>query len=377
MELTVLNPNFEKIYILDSYESLIWVDKFSEPGTFEIYTPVTNDILTYLVKDNYLVNPDSEHVMIIEDFSLESDVEKGDHIKIIGRSLESILDRRIVWDNTTFTSGYNMQTAIRKIVQKAFIETGSSGEGPKRKVDNFKLAEASTDPSIADLTLEEGVQFYGTTILDTVQTMCQSENIGFKILLSDNNEFIFSLYNGVNRSYNQDALPYVVFRPSFDNVINSNYKEENSKVKNVALIVGTAQSSGGNPPVQTVGTITGLDRRELYINASDISWETSVDGSETITTINATQYNKLLKDRGEKDLKDTEKNKKSFDGKCETTQLYRYGRDFFMGDIVQMANEYGMEASSRITEFTWSYSTSEIETYPTFTAVDEEEEGNS
>ena len=109
MEFTVLNQNFEKIYILETYESLIWVDKFNEPGTFELYGPVSNDLLEYFKPNNYLTNDESEHVMIVEDISIESDVEDGNKIKIIGRSLESILDRRIIWNETTFKKNHNLQ----------------------------------------------------------------------------------------------------------------------------------------------------------------------------------------------------------------------------------------------------------------------------
>ena len=101
MEFRVLDRNFQLVYVLDAYESMIWVDRLYEPGSFELYTPVTREIIDYCRPDNYVVNPESEHTMIIEDISIESDAESGDHIKVVGRSLESILDRRIVWKQTT------------------------------------------------------------------------------------------------------------------------------------------------------------------------------------------------------------------------------------------------------------------------------------
>ena len=33
----------------------------------------------------------------------------------------------------------------------------------------------------------------------------------------------------------------------------------------------------------------------------------------------------------------------SFEGETETTIMFQYGKDFFNGDIVQIANEYGHE----------------------------------
>ena len=85
MEFQVLDRNFQLVYILDAFESMIWVDKLYEPGTFELYTPFDSDIITYCRPDNYITNPNSEHVMIIEDITIESDSENGNHIKVIGR----------------------------------------------------------------------------------------------------------------------------------------------------------------------------------------------------------------------------------------------------------------------------------------------------
>lgn len=384
MELTVLNPSFEKIYILDSYESLVWVDKFAEVGTFEIYTPVTDDILKYLVKDNYLVNPDSEHVMIIEDFSLDSDLETGNHIKIIGRSLESILDRRIIWDTIDFKEKHNFHKAIKKLITRCLISPdGQRADKARRKVDNF-IFQDSQDTTITSLKLKDGVQYHGENLLEIIEELCNDKKIGFKITLSENNEFIFTLYNGVDRSYKQEVNPYVVFKPSFDNLISSNYREENSKVKNLACVLG-AENNEGDKPEEVVGdtSVTGLNRREIFVDASDIEWDAeeeddSGDEEGQKTSIEPEDYIKLMQQRGKKEIKETTKGVKAFDGQCETIRLYRYGTDFFMGDVVQLMNEYGMEASSRITEFTWSHSTSGLETYPTFTPVeDEEEEENS
>ena len=47
------------------------------------------------------------------------------------------------------------------------------------------------------------------------------------------------------------------------------------------------------------------------------------------------------------------------------------------GDVVQVANEYGMEDAARVTEFIWSQSSSELKNYPTFKALDYEESEGS
>ena len=67
-------------------------------------------VLDMIKEDYYLVNNESEHVMIIEDMTITTDVEEGKRLKITGSSLEKILDRRIVWEKTVFKKTYKGDT---------------------------------------------------------------------------------------------------------------------------------------------------------------------------------------------------------------------------------------------------------------------------
>lgn len=347
INLVVLNQKFQEIKVIDSYESLLWCDRFWRPGDFEIYTPVQTSALTYPVANNYLQIKDSEHTMIIEDTTIESNIETGNHIKIVGRSLESILDRRIVWSQTDISG--NLQNGIHRLLNENII----SPTDPARQISNF-IFEASDDPAITSLEME--AQYTGDNLLDIISTLCENNKIGFKITLNDSNQFVFKLYAGEDRSYNQDPNPHVVFSPAFDNIINSNYAEIQSDAKTITLVAG--EGEGSNRITRTIGTGEGLARKELYTDARDIQ-------SDGLTT---EQYYVKLDQRGREKL-DENKIKKTFDGKCETTKNYQYKRDFFMGDIVQVENEYGMASPARVTEFIWSSSQSGVESYPTFEAI--------
>ena len=81
MDIHVLNENFETIAVIDQYESLLWTDRYSSPGDFEIYTPVNEMMLTYPVVNNYLRFGETEHLMIVEDITIESNIEEGNHNK--------------------------------------------------------------------------------------------------------------------------------------------------------------------------------------------------------------------------------------------------------------------------------------------------------
>lgn len=351
----ILDTEFKTVKVIDIYESFIWTDRFSSFGDFEIYTTISEESVKYFKEDYYIWSPDSEHVMLIEDVQISSDVENGNRLLISGRSLESILERRIVWKQTILDG--NLQTEIQRLLNENLI----SPTDTSRKINNF-IFKPSVDSTITSLTVKS--QTTGESLYDVIKKLCESNNIGFKITLSEDNMFIFELYAGVDRSYEQVTNPYVIFSPKFDNLINSNYVESKKTYKTVALVAG--EGEGSNRKTETVaissGAGLGLDRRELYTDASGVS--STVDGQ----TISDAEYKKQLTQRGIEHLSENAIIK-SFEGQAETTTMFKYGEDFYMGDIVQLGNEYGIESRSRITEIVFSQSISETTAYPTFTTI--------
>lgn len=362
------NTNFQIEGIIDGYESIIWTDRYSAYGDFEIYTNISLEHIDLLQKERLLWIEDSEHQMIIEEIETKSDVELGNYLTVTGRSLESILCRRIVW-NRTILNG-NLQDCIQQILNENIINPSLS----VRKIPNFIFKKSSN--SYITKQKFEG-EFYGEELYDVIKTICDTVKIGFKIYLNEDNKFVFTLYYGEDRSYDQDPNPYVVFSPSFDNIINSKYINSSKEYKNVNLVFGvkteTDTESETSSTKQTEVTVisgnnnlTGLARRELYTDARDIS---NLD-QETKEEIPSSEYEKLLIERGKEQLTNY-KVGRYYDGEVDTTREYIYGRDFFMGDVVQLENLYNMESRVRIIEYIYSINKTGKTEYPTFEFLDE------
>lgn len=361
MNLLVLDTNLETIAVADTYESFIWTDRYYEYGDFEIYTPMTNDILSYIKQDYYLQSRDSEHVMIIEKLLVSSDTEDGNHITVTGRSLESILDRRIIWGQKILRG--NFQNGIQSLLNDAVIAPSDNA----RRISNF-IFEASTDPAITSLTID--AQYTGDNLYDVISKLCEERGIGFKITLNDNKQFVFKLYAGTDRSYDQTAVPYVIFSPKFDNIINSNYIESKASLKTVTLIGGEGEGSARR--YTTVGGGNGLNRREIFTDARDISSDVT-DSEGNMATLPDAEYIAQLQQRGNEKLAENVA-VTSFEGQVETTTIFRFGEDFFNGDIVQIANEYGHETKARILEVVFSEDKEGFSVFPTFSTLTEEGE---
>ena len=357
MAALIMDKDFKALVVIDDYESFIWTDRYDQYGDFELYGPASAAFFEHTKDGYYIWSDKSEHVMIIEKNEIKSDVESGTHVTVTGRSLESLLDRRIIWKQTTLTG--NLQNGIKKLLNANVI----SPSDKNRQIPNFVFKE-STDKAVTDLTVD--AQYTGDNLYEVISSLCVTNDIGFRIRLTDDFKFEFSLYAGVDRSFEQNTLPYVIFSPSFENLANSSYYESSAELKNVALVGGEGEGSDRvfNTVYNKVSNKhnkvpSGIDRREMFVDARDLS--STVDD----TTISEDEYKSQLKQRGRDYL---EKNGYStgFEGDIENTDMVSYGKDFFVGDVVQIQNEYGIKATARLLEVVMSNDTSGLTIVPTF-----------
>jgi hypothetical protein len=351
MDLYVLNTSLQVTHIVDIYESLIWTDKYNETGDFEIYTKSTQQALNIFIKDYYLMLKGQTRLMVIEQIKSLFDPDKGSSLIISGRSVESILDRRIVWELTSITG--NLQNGIKKLLdENAIVPTISD-----RTIPNLVFV-ASTDATITALTVD--TQCTMTDLYDTIQKLCVAEDIGFRIDLI-NDQLEFRLYAGSDRSYNQITNPYVIFSKNYDNLISSEYVEAVTKYKTVTKVAG--EGDGLARVMKVVGTGSGISRRELYTDARDLSQTTS--GGK----MSDADYQKLLEQRGLEKLAEVNI-EKTFDSKIEPHVMFTYGVHYFLGDIVQVVADDGLEGRSRMVALTYSKRVDGEDTYPTFKVID-------
>ena len=351
MDVLVMDTSSNVLAIVDTYESLIWTDRYYGYGDFELYTPMSSDLTNVFATDRYLWSKESEHVMIIESLNIKSDIENGNHLIVTGRSIESLLDRRIIWSPTVLTG--DLQSGIEKLL----TENAISPADQNRKIPNL-FFEPSTDSRILAKTVN--AQFFGESLYDAISGLCLANDLGFKIELTSNGFLSFSLYCGQDRSYAQSVNPYVVFSPKFENLISSDYVESKTNLKNVALVMG--EGEGASKKTAVAGAAQGLTRRELFVDAGGI---TSTVGDVTITP---EEYTLQLIQKGNEKLAENQ-NGITFDGEVERSNVFKYGEDFFMGDIVQLTNEYGMTGRTRVVELIHSKDLSGKSTYPTFEII--------
>lgn len=163
----------------------------------------------------------------------------------------------------------------------------------------------------------------------------------------------------------------MVFSPNFENIINSNYFSSKAGLKTVTLVAGEGEGASRKTVTMSKGAPSGLDRHEIFTDAREISSDINDDDTAEVKKQKNSEYKALLVAKGNKTFAENSRIT-AFEGEVEATRLFKYGEDFFIGDIVQIANEYGNEGEAYISELVISKSKDEQTIYPTFKTVDKQ-----
>lgn len=348
--LYILDSTYTNKMIIDTFSDFLWTERYCGYGEFEITMPVSVEVVKNCRLNDYVAIRESDRLMIVETIGVHTDPERGDTLVISGRSLESILDRRIIWGEfkeTPDDKKVNVQNAIKKMINENVVNPSNS----KRKIPGFSFKE-STDKKVTELT-KEAIESDHGNIYDEIQDICEDLELGFRVNASGVGGFEFELYFGIDRSWDQNDVAPVVFSDSYENLKNSEYLQSEKDYKSTLLIGGNEEI--GDSEVWRKDERVGLARRELYTS------DTSATTKEAIIE----KAKEVLADY---------KVTKMFEGETEPSRQFVYGVDYFLGDIVQLENKYGQKGKCRVTEIVRSRNASGPSLVPTFEVVEEDEE---
>ena len=352
----IYNKSLSIVGVIDVYKSAIWTERYYTDGDFELYVPATSKNMNLLQKEYIVARKDTYNyrthlakAAIIKKVQITTDAENGDYMIVTGRSISSILSRRIMWKQTRYSG------RVEKAIRRMIIDNCISPSIAARTIPNLSLGEE------AGITLTFQTQMTGDNIGTALTEICKSYGLGYDVELDmDEKAFIFKVYKGVDRSYSQHENPYVVFSPNFENLISSEYSNDESNYKTTAQIAGEGE---GVDRVKTAigNSISGLNRFELFVDARDLS---SNNGELT-----SEEYQALLEQRGRDKLAEAGITE-SLNSEVASSQTYKLGEDYFIGDIVEVKNDFGMSMTPRVTEVIECHDDTGYTCIPTFSTED-------
>lgn len=346
MDLYVLDSSLAPIAVIDSYASLIWTKRYYSPGDFELYIPANKNLLSYLQIGNFIKREDDDTAMVIETIQIKTDIENGDYFTISGRSLESIISRRI------FIKQTQLNGTIAEVIHTALYENFIIVEPPvisNRQIKRFVIGEMCETLE----TITQQVSY--ENIADWLEALCRAYNYGWKVIINNDSKMEFQLYRGNDTE--------AVFSDEFDNLLTTEYVISKENYKTFAAIAGEGEGSRRRRRNVDITNDEDIDRYELYVDARDVS---SNDGEIAIQ-----DYNQLLEERGYEKLKEHVITR-AFSGEIDPSGVYKYKDDYNLGDIVTVETNYGIGARPRIVEIIENWDETGYKIVPTFEEMEVE-----
>ena len=336
------SENLEVDNIVDNYGSFSMTINYKSVGEFVIEIDNRLDSAKDMYIDRIIQFGASHRFVGIitrTEFSID---EEGNEIKVIkGRTIGDLLSRRVIWMPKTHpVKRYEgkSETIIKDVITDNIINP----EDPDRKINNFTVRESK------ELGKDTFREYVYNSIEEVTEDLVSGENFGWEVFLDDDeNELVFDILIGRDHSLSQEENPQVLFSSELGNIESQEYIDDESSHKNYVYIE-TYSSLWSNTPSDwnQMGEegVSGIDRKEGYTKADTYRPELFPPDSP--------QYGVYPETIGEWYLTDTSPIQ-NFDAKAIDGQIYTYGEDYDIGDIVSIENkDWGIEVDLRIISVT-------------------------
>lgn len=343
MVFEVYQPDGTPLGIVERYQSMQWTRRLYEPGEFEMELPATPEHID-LLRDGRLIIRDRADgdAGIIERIELEREPE-GAMMTVSGRMLASALERRVVLQEEALHGA--AETVMLQLISDNCIHVDAQRQIPRMSIPATQGRGEVIDEQKA----------HGKSLLKVIESISEEQALGFRIRFPS---WEVEIVRGEDRSVDQTQNPWVILSVESETLVTASYAHDSAKSYNVATVYMNLSSVRvGDMQLESftrvVGEASGLERREVYINASPKDAVVTVEagdpdqGGGTITT---TDYAAGALNVGRQALARNSA-EDVIDGQTSVSDALRLRRDYDLGDIVTVeSREWGIRQSARITE---------------------------
>ena len=340
MEVYTLDPLFRRENVFDQFDSLIWTERYSEAGDFQMILTSTLRARSLLREGVRLAMNESFYVMEIKSVEDSYDADGKRILTVKGPSLEMILEDRVAMGSLaslTTTPKWTITDEPADVMRKIFHDICVTGILNTQDIipyvieGSFMAADNIPEP-VDPITVE----LEPTTVYAALTELGKIWNLGFRMLRHyDLTQLYFEVYSGSNRTTAQTTLPSVVFTPELDNLQNTREYTSTEGAKNTAYVYSPAGTQVVYP-LDVDPDVDGFERRVLVVVASDITSD-NPDAAAAILQRGRSELAKARMYSG-------------FDGEINPNSEYKYGIHYFLGDVVELRNTDGATNNMRVTE---------------------------
>lgn len=323
VDIKIFDQNLDFIGQIDNYESLIFPRSVSTAGAWEITISANKKHVDKLIEDNYIMlGTNKNRAGIIE--SVVSN-EESNTLTIRGKTLLSILTRRITippTGQTVWQRKANAETVMKELVHSNF--NGSSDVN--RHIAQLEIAPDLKRGAVVDWSSRH------KNLNEEIVEINSLSKIGVDIALDyERKKLVLDVIQGIDLTVSQTERSWVLFSPRFENINAQTYTRDLSDYRNFAYVAG--QGEGADRQIVTVGDGSGINRRELFVDARDI---------ENAAT---------LPQRGHQKLAEVEP-VHTLESSVNYYSNFKFEKDWNLGDFVTVENSKGIRVDVQVTEVT-------------------------
>lgn len=324
---------------LSAYESLTFTREHRGVGDFELKMSFGAPYVDIIQKDMFIeVDGRSDVIGIVEYKQYTEDKDGEGLFTIQGSEAKGILARRLIYPTAGYS--YNVEIAQASTIMQNFVnESAGSGAAIERRFPFLLIDEVTQGKNLRRQARYKNL----ATELEEIATVDQS---GWR-LYRDGQNLRFKYVKGLDRTSGQSVNPSVIFSDQFDNLEETDYIEDYSSYKNVAVIAGEGAGAARIVFEENPTAADGLDRREYFVDARDIQSE-NIPAGELENTLRARAREKLAEVAPVQ----------SFENGVISGNFgaFRYLEDWDLGDTVTALNtKVGLTADAQITVVHESY----------------------
>lgn len=335
MELYVMDIDFNRLGVIDNYREVEIEQHYTKHSKLHLYVDGMPHVAQLLISDDIRIlvrSDDTSRGYIIDTLKYEDSATL--RIEVMATSLSIMMNWRIP-DVQQHYKGM-----IEDVIKQAVVANCISPHNAKRKMPRLITAVNQGIAIQAD-------EIFTSKSLDILLwEICEKYDVSFEIILDhQTKQFVFTTYQGINRSTSQQNNSHVIFSKTFDNVVKQHYVNDSGNLKNTAYVMG--DSNEVSKPIIVDDRLTGFWRREMYFDAKDVKAKYTEDGQEII--ISQAEYIALLQARGQNRLVDYQ-HIRTFASEIDLYTQFRYRQHYFLGDKVSNRNdELGVMNDARVT----------------------------
>lgn len=305
MKINLYDENLRRIAIIDErFVSCLWSEGYNTTENFTLELQETEEYRKKVRPDCYVGRNDRKTLMVI---------------KTVG-----------IADNKIIASGKQATQVLNDVAFIGTINEGSKIDSSIEKAYNGSNKFKNVEVVSSGLSETYKHQISNKHFLNLCETMCQSEDVGFR---SVRNNGVINI-----EFYKPELKSNLVFSKKIGNLSIDSINISTSTFKNYAIVLG--EGEGENRIRVVVDQTNGNERRELIVDAKDIQKEENETNES---------YNSRLAARGAEKLLECQK-VIDFVFKPFSKD---FGIKYDLGDILTVfLPEYGMKLQSRVVRFT-------------------------